>query len=151
MGKKEARLVLHFRLCFGARVPRITIWNPTSVPITDPWFLYQVGVTNHFMLVLSGDQNDVRSGGAARDDNNVEYWRAFNDARRMSFYNMMNANRNSDVIPSGGSGEPTIAVLIPAHNEASRIAAKIENTLAADYPKSKLSRTHLDRLGPFCL
>ena len=38
-----------------------------------------------------------------------------------------------------GSGEPTIAVLIPARNEASRIAAKIENTLAADYPKSKLS------------
>jgi len=36
-------------------------------------------------------------------------------------------------------GEPSIAVLIPARNEESRIAAKIENTLASNYPQDKLS------------
>lgn len=100
-----------------AAFPRITIWNPTSVPITDSTLIYQVGITNHFMLVLSGDQDNVTSGGAARDNNNVEYWRAFNDGRRMSFFNMMNASQGNDVIPSGGSGLPTM----PLHTYSLRL------------------------------
>jgi cellulose synthase/poly-beta-1,6-N-acetylglucosamine synthase-like glycosyltransferase len=38
-----------------------------------------------------------------------------------------------------GGSEPTLAILIPARNEASRIARKIQNTLDAEYPKDKLS------------
>lgn len=37
------------------------------------------------------------------------------------------------------SYEPSIAVLVPARNEVSCIARKIENTLAVEYPGSKLS------------
>jgi cellulose synthase/poly-beta-1,6-N-acetylglucosamine synthase-like glycosyltransferase len=37
-----------------------------------------------------------------------------------------------------GDHEPSLAVLIPARNEAPCIAAKITNTLTAEYPKNKL-------------
>ncbi|MCL6480327.1 MAG: glycosyltransferase family 2 protein [Firmicutes bacterium] len=33
--------------------------------------------------------------------------------------------------------QPTVTVIIPAHNEAARIARKIENTLALDYPEDR--------------
>ena len=34
--------------------------------------------------------------------------------------------------------EPTVSLLIPAHNEAGVIRAKVENSLALDYPRGKL-------------
>lgn len=34
--------------------------------------------------------------------------------------------------------EPTISVIMPVHNEARRIAAKVSNLLALDYPRDKL-------------
>src|SRR5205085_6741982 len=36
------------------------------------------------------------------------------------------------------SVEPTVTLLIPAHNEAAVIAAKLDNALALDYPRDKL-------------
>ncbi|MBT3193881.1 MAG: glycosyltransferase [Verrucomicrobia bacterium] len=37
-----------------------------------------------------------------------------------------------------GDCEPTVAILVPARNEGSRIATKIRNTLEADYPREKI-------------
>ncbi len=85
-----------------AAYPRVTLWNPTSVPITDQWFLYQVAVTNHFMLVAKdpGSQGGSQSTGAAIDNNNVLWWRTFDpaDQRKMMFHNMMNALAGLDKI-----------------------------------------------------
>ena len=36
------------------------------------------------------------------------------------------------------AAEPSVTMLIPAHNEAAVIAAKIENSLRLDYPREKL-------------
>lgn len=77
-----------------AAYPRVTIWNPTSVPITDPYFIYQVGVTNHFMLYAKSEGSDAgsASAGAAIDNANLLWWRTFEptDNRKMMFFNMMN-------------------------------------------------------------
>lgn len=78
-----------------AAYPRVTLWNPTSVPITDTSYVFQVGVTNHFMLYAkqSGSEAGSLNAGAGVDNNNVLWWRTFNptDNRRMMFYNMMNS------------------------------------------------------------
>lgn len=47
--------------------------------------------------------------------------------------------RKQDVIlPSNDNFEPTVSLIITAHNEESVIANKLENTLKLDYPKDKL-------------
>ena len=38
----------------------------------------------------------------------------------------------------GGPGEPAVTVVVVAHNEAARIATRIENLLALDYPQQRL-------------
>ncbi|MDH4444962.1 MAG: hypothetical protein QE267_07515 [Akkermansiaceae bacterium] len=111
----------HFITWKLAAFPRVTIWNPTSVPITDPWLLYQVGVTNHVMLY---QKNGSDSSGAASDDNNNLYWRTFvkavngSDNNKFAFNNMMNANQWSYSVPSGsGTGKSTM----PLHTYALRL------------------------------
>jgi len=40
--------------------------------------------------------------------------------------------------PGRRGGEPTVSLLIVAHNEATRIAERIQNLLALDYPRDQL-------------
>ncbi|MCA9248994.1 MAG: glycosyltransferase family 2 protein, partial [Planctomycetales bacterium] len=40
--------------------------------------------------------------------------------------------------PVAGDYEPSVSLIIPAHNEEAVIAAKLENALAIDYPREKL-------------
>lgn len=85
-----------------AAYPRVTLWNPTSVPITDASYLFQVGITNHFMLYAKqpGSQAGSANTGAGIDNNNVLWWRSFDpaDTRKMMFYNMMNSLAGLDKI-----------------------------------------------------
>lgn len=91
-GKKYPAYSMTVRL---AAYPRVTLWNPSTVPITDSWYIYQVGVTNHFMLVAKdpSSSSGSQSTGAAIDNNNVLWWSTFDptDKRKMLFYNMMNS------------------------------------------------------------
>lgn len=49
-------------------------------------------------------------------------------------FNRMAGRREHRGIPC----EPTVSVILPVHNEARRIEAKIQNLLALDYPREKL-------------
>lgn len=44
----------------------------------------------------------------------------------------------SRIPPPVAGFEPTVSVILPVHNEARRVVAKIENLLALDYPAEKL-------------
>ncbi|MBK9253827.1 MAG: hypothetical protein IPM70_18915 [Proteobacteria bacterium] len=42
-------------------------------------------------------------------------------------------------MPTGNvSHEPTLTILMPVHNEAGRVARKVENLLSLDYPPGKI-------------
>jgi len=41
-------------------------------------------------------------------------------------------------IPAGDAEPPTVTMIVPVHNEESRIARKMANTLALDYPADRL-------------
>lgn len=72
-----------------AAYPRVTLWNPTTVPITDQWYIYQVGLTNHFML-YSNSAGKEDGDGAAIDNNNITWWTKFEAGSKMVFVNLMN-------------------------------------------------------------
>jgi cellulose synthase/poly-beta-1,6-N-acetylglucosamine synthase-like glycosyltransferase len=40
--------------------------------------------------------------------------------------------------PRAGSTQPSVSLIVPAYNEAAYIAAKLENSLALDYPRNQL-------------
>jgi len=50
---------------------------------------------------------------------------------------LVKGKRPSPVVPT--SGHPSLTLVVAAYNEADIMAAKIENTLALDYPQEKLS------------
>ena len=45
---------------------------------------------------------------------------------------------SAEAAPSRAPIEPTVSIIVVAHNEAERIAARIENLLALDYPRDRL-------------
>ncbi|KLV02648.1 adhesion protein [Photobacterium aquae] len=52
---------------------------------------------------------------------------------------MLFLGRKEPSPPAGSSESPSVAILIPAHNEANFIEAKLANLLMLDYPPEKLS------------
>jgi cellulose synthase/poly-beta-1,6-N-acetylglucosamine synthase-like glycosyltransferase len=48
------------------------------------------------------------------------------------------SRRGAHAAPAPTATEPTVSVLLVAHDEADRIAARIENLLALDYPRDRL-------------